>query len=32
MILSSRKEDLHVTIVVDGSGCARTQASGDVIS
>jgi hypothetical protein len=32
MILSGRKENLHVTIIVDGSWCARTQPSGYVIS
>jgi hypothetical protein len=32
MILSGRKENLHVTIIVDGSWGARTQPSGYVIS
>jgi hypothetical protein len=32
MILSGRKEDLHVTIIVDGSWGAGTQPSGYVIS
>jgi hypothetical protein len=32
MILSGRKENLHVTIIVDGSWCTGTQPSGYVIS
>jgi hypothetical protein len=32
MILSGRKEDLHVTIIVDGSWGTGTQPSGYVIS
>ncbi len=32
MILSGRKENLQVTIIVDGSWCAGTQPSGYVIS
>jgi hypothetical protein len=32
MILSGRKENIHVTIIVDGSWCAGAQPSGYVIS
>jgi hypothetical protein len=32
MILSGKKENLHVTIIIDASRCAGTQPSGDVIS